>query len=226
MGRRARRQGRARSVPLPCPGFRGTRSFALPEFDPFWKRVVELDILVALHSSDSGYDQIANWWEGSDQEMLPFQPAAFRMLSSWRPIEDADRLARRPRRAPALPGAEDRRRRERRVVDRAAAAGDEGHVQEDAAGLPRGARRGDASQRLHQPVLGRGLRPARRACSARTTCCSVRTTRTPRVSRTRSPTRTTSSTTAPSWSRKFMGGNLAKLMNVENTPVVPAPATV
>ncbi len=25
---------------------------------------------------------------------------------------------------------------------------------------------------------------------------------------------------------KFMGGNLAKLMNVENTPVVPAPATV
>jgi predicted TIM-barrel fold metal-dependent hydrolase len=75
--------------PAPVPGFRGTRSFALPEFDPFWKRVVELDILVALHSSDSGYDQIANWWEGSDQEMLPFQPAAFRMLSSWRPIEDA-----------------------------------------------------------------------------------------------------------------------------------------
>ena len=75
--------------PAPVPGFRGTRSFALPEFDPFWKRVVELDVLVALHSSDSGYDQIANWWEGSDQEMLPFQPAAFRMLSSWRPIEDA-----------------------------------------------------------------------------------------------------------------------------------------
>ncbi|HEU5083741.1 MAG TPA: amidohydrolase family protein [Acidimicrobiales bacterium] len=75
--------------PAPVPGFRGTRSFALPEFDPFWKRVTELDILVALHSSDSGYDQIANWWEGSDQEMLPFQPAAFRMLSSWRPIEDS-----------------------------------------------------------------------------------------------------------------------------------------
>ena len=26
--------------------------------------------------------------------------------------------------------------------------------------------------------------------------------------------------------RKIMGGNLARLMNVENTPVVPAPATV
>jgi predicted TIM-barrel fold metal-dependent hydrolase len=75
--------------PAPVPGFRGTRSFALPEFDPFWKRVVELDVLVALHSSDSGYDAIANWWEGSDQEMLPFQPGAFRMLSSWRPIEDS-----------------------------------------------------------------------------------------------------------------------------------------
>jgi predicted TIM-barrel fold metal-dependent hydrolase len=75
--------------PAPVPGFRGTRSFALPEFDPFWEKVVEHDILVALHSSDSGYDEIANWWEGSDQEMLPFQPAAFRMLSSWRPIEDS-----------------------------------------------------------------------------------------------------------------------------------------
>jgi predicted TIM-barrel fold metal-dependent hydrolase len=75
--------------PAPVPGLRGTRSFALPEFDPFWEKVVEHDILVALHSSDSGYDQIANWWEGSDREMLPFQPAAFRMLSSWRPIEDA-----------------------------------------------------------------------------------------------------------------------------------------
>jgi len=75
--------------PAPVPGFQGRRSFALPEFDPFWKRVTELDILVALHSSDSGYDEISNWWTGSNQEMLPFQPNAFRMLSAWRPIEDA-----------------------------------------------------------------------------------------------------------------------------------------
>ncbi len=26
---------------------------------------------------------------GSDSEMLPFQPQAFRMLSAWRPVEDA-----------------------------------------------------------------------------------------------------------------------------------------
>src|SRR5262249_59998907 len=60
-----------------------------PEFDPFWEKVVEHDILVALHSSDSGYEQIANWWTGSDEEMLPFKPNAFRMLTAWRPIEDA-----------------------------------------------------------------------------------------------------------------------------------------
>jgi predicted TIM-barrel fold metal-dependent hydrolase len=75
--------------PAPVPGYRGMRSFALPEFDPFWKKVVEHDILVALHSSDSGYERYTNDWMGSDSEFLPFQPNAFRMLSSWRPIEDA-----------------------------------------------------------------------------------------------------------------------------------------
>ena len=75
--------------PAPVAGFKGPRSFALPEFDPFWKRVVEADILVALHSSDSGYERYTNDWMGGDSEFLPFQPHAFRMLSSWRPIEDA-----------------------------------------------------------------------------------------------------------------------------------------
>jgi predicted TIM-barrel fold metal-dependent hydrolase len=75
--------------PAPVPGFRGPRSFGLPEFDPFWERVVESGILVALHSSDSGYDRFTNEWMGNSSEMLPFQPQAFRMLSSWRPVEDA-----------------------------------------------------------------------------------------------------------------------------------------
>ncbi|MCU1485115.1 MAG: amidohydrolase 2 [Actinomycetia bacterium] len=75
--------------PAPVPGLRGPRSFALPEFDPFWAKVVELDVLVALHSSDSGYDRFANEWVGSQSEMLPFQPQAFRMLQAWRPVEDA-----------------------------------------------------------------------------------------------------------------------------------------
>ena len=75
--------------PAPVPGFKGPRSFAQPEFDPFWEKVVEADILVALHSSDSGYERFTNEWIGSTSEMLPFQPNAFRMLSAWRPIEDA-----------------------------------------------------------------------------------------------------------------------------------------
>jgi predicted TIM-barrel fold metal-dependent hydrolase len=75
--------------PAPVPGFRGSRSFGLPEFDPFWAKVVEHDVLVAMHSSDSGYERYTNDWMGSDSEMLPFQPQAFRMLSQWRPIEDA-----------------------------------------------------------------------------------------------------------------------------------------
>ena len=76
--------------PAPVPGYKGPRSFALPEFDPFWARVVEADILVALHSSDSGYERFANEWTGTgSREFLPFQPDAFRMLGAWRPIEDA-----------------------------------------------------------------------------------------------------------------------------------------
>lgn len=75
--------------PAPVPGYRGSRSFALPEFDPFWKRVVEHNVLVAMHSSDSGYAKYTSDWEDGNQEMLPFKPNAFRTVSEWRPVEDA-----------------------------------------------------------------------------------------------------------------------------------------
>ena len=75
--------------PAPAYGYRGPRSFALPEFDPLWKLASEAGVLIALHSSDSGYERYTNDWMGSDTEFLPFQPQAFRMLWSWRPIEDA-----------------------------------------------------------------------------------------------------------------------------------------
>jgi predicted TIM-barrel fold metal-dependent hydrolase len=75
--------------PAPVPGFRGSRSFALPEFDAFWKRVEELGLLVAMHSSDSGYSRYTSDWEGAQLEMLPFKPNAFRMVSDWRPVQDA-----------------------------------------------------------------------------------------------------------------------------------------
>jgi predicted TIM-barrel fold metal-dependent hydrolase len=75
--------------PAPVPGYRGSRSFGFPEFDPFWEKVVEHDIVVGMHSSDSGYGQYMNDWMGGDTEFLPFQPQAFHMLSAWRPIEDS-----------------------------------------------------------------------------------------------------------------------------------------
>ena len=46
-------------------------------------------ILVAMHSSDSGYSRYASEWEGAATGHLPFKPDAFRMLSSWRPIADS-----------------------------------------------------------------------------------------------------------------------------------------
>jgi predicted TIM-barrel fold metal-dependent hydrolase len=75
--------------PAPVPGFRGPRSFALPEFDPFWARCVEHGVLVAMHSSDSGYARYASEWEGAAREMLPFVANAFRMVGEWRPVTDA-----------------------------------------------------------------------------------------------------------------------------------------
>jgi predicted TIM-barrel fold metal-dependent hydrolase len=75
--------------PAPVPGYRGARSFALPEFDRFWERVVDHGVLVAMHSSDSGYERFANEWTGEDTEMLPFKRQAFRLTQSWRPVEDA-----------------------------------------------------------------------------------------------------------------------------------------
>ncbi|MQY18789.1 amidohydrolase family protein [Nocardia macrotermitis] len=74
--------------PAPVPGLEGPRSFALPEFDPFWKRVVEHDILVAMHSSDSGYSRYDAEWEGNNSEMLPFVTNTFRMVNEWRPVQD------------------------------------------------------------------------------------------------------------------------------------------
>jgi predicted TIM-barrel fold metal-dependent hydrolase len=75
--------------PAPVPGFRGSRSFAFEEFDPFWKRAVESGVLVTMHASDSGYARYQSDWTGP-LEMLPFKDDAFRLTTATkRPIEDA-----------------------------------------------------------------------------------------------------------------------------------------
>lgn len=88
MGRGARCPRRARP-----PGARsrlpGAALVRLPEFDPFWEKVVEHDLFVAMHGSDSGYSRFYGEWEGSDSEFLPFKPRAFAELWQWRPASDA-----------------------------------------------------------------------------------------------------------------------------------------
>lgn len=93
--------------PAPAWGYRGPRSFALPEFDPLWSRVEESGLLVVLHASDSGYNRYANEWEGTSGEALAFsQPKPFSasLQADHREIQDAvtsliahSALARHPR---------------------------------------------------------------------------------------------------------------------------------
>ena len=76
--------------PAPVSGLRGTRSPFLPEFDPFWARIEEAGLLVALHASDSGYQNYLNTWEGSSGEMVAFKPKTFAAVADdGRPIQDA-----------------------------------------------------------------------------------------------------------------------------------------
>jgi predicted TIM-barrel fold metal-dependent hydrolase len=63
--------------PAPVPGYRGSRSPGYQEFDPFWGRVNEAKIFVALHASDSGYDNMINMWVGGS-EWKPFEPDPFK----------------------------------------------------------------------------------------------------------------------------------------------------
>ncbi|HVB44896.1 MAG TPA: amidohydrolase family protein [Streptosporangiaceae bacterium] len=79
--------------PAPVPGFNGRRrSFALAEFDPFWKRVEEAGVLVGMHASDSGFQRYLNEWEGHDGEFLPFagKASAFSAIvnADYRTIKD------------------------------------------------------------------------------------------------------------------------------------------
>jgi predicted TIM-barrel fold metal-dependent hydrolase len=63
--------------PAPVPGLDGTRSFALPEFDPFWQKVAEADIAVGMHASDDGMTRYMNLWSGGGKgEYLPFTSAS------------------------------------------------------------------------------------------------------------------------------------------------------
>jgi predicted TIM-barrel fold metal-dependent hydrolase len=78
--------------PAPAWGYKGPRSFALPEFDPFWELVQESGVLVVVHASDSGYIRFSNEWEGVATETRAFaQLSAFTQAvnNAHRDIQDA-----------------------------------------------------------------------------------------------------------------------------------------
>lgn len=81
--------------PAPVPGWKGPRSFALPEFDPFWKRVEEANLIVGMHASDSGYTRYLNEWEGiRDTEFFPFRaPTGFGAIVGGMHREITDTVA-------------------------------------------------------------------------------------------------------------------------------------
>jgi predicted TIM-barrel fold metal-dependent hydrolase len=78
----------------PVPTFRGRKSFALKEFDPFWEAVAERDLVVGMHSGDAGYQRYVNDWEGTgDREFRAFtsnaSPAFQALMSEKSPLIDA-----------------------------------------------------------------------------------------------------------------------------------------
>lgn len=78
--------------PAPAWGYRGPRSFGLPEFDPYWERVQDSGVLVVIHASDSGYTRYTNEWEGVHGEALAFgEPQLFSAVveGDYRAIRDA-----------------------------------------------------------------------------------------------------------------------------------------
>jgi predicted TIM-barrel fold metal-dependent hydrolase len=79
--------------PAPAWGYRGPRSFGLPEFDPFWRLVEDTGTIVVLHVSDSGYDRYYNEWHGADIEMrstsVESNPFKMAQLFNHYPIQDA-----------------------------------------------------------------------------------------------------------------------------------------
>jgi predicted TIM-barrel fold metal-dependent hydrolase len=78
----------------PVPTWKGRRSFALPEFDPFWERVQELKIVVGMHSGDPGYTRYTNEWEGlGEREHRAFSsngaPGFLKLASEKSAVVDA-----------------------------------------------------------------------------------------------------------------------------------------
>ena len=76
--------------PAPVPGLPGPRSFGLPEFDPFWEKVVEHDILVAHALVRQRLRALHQRLDGrATARCCRSSPTRSACSSNWRPVEDA-----------------------------------------------------------------------------------------------------------------------------------------
>jgi len=75
--------------PAPVTGLRGSRSFALPEFDPIWARLQEAQVPVCLHASFPPLTSYYETWEPGRSDNA-FTPTPLReLLLQHREVEDA-----------------------------------------------------------------------------------------------------------------------------------------
>ena len=75
--------------PAPPEGYKGHRSFGLPEFDPFWSRVQESGLPVCIHAAQSIIEPYIQLWEPNDSANAFASSAFKRVASGHRDIEDA-----------------------------------------------------------------------------------------------------------------------------------------
>jgi predicted TIM-barrel fold metal-dependent hydrolase len=75
--------------PAPVKGFRGWRSFALPEFDPFWAKVEAAGIAVCFHASFPPLTEYVAMWEPQATDNA-FKASPFKVVAlGHREVEDA-----------------------------------------------------------------------------------------------------------------------------------------
>ena len=75
--------------PAPPEGFRGHRSFGLPEFDPFWARVQEADIPVCIHAAHSIIEGYVHLWEPEGVTSAFGRTSFHNVVKGHRDIHDA-----------------------------------------------------------------------------------------------------------------------------------------
>ena len=187
--------------PAPVPDFNGRRrSFALPEFDPFWKRVQEADVLVGMHASDSGTQPLRERVRRPRQRVPSLRgEVGVRRVPRRRDSDDRrrGRVDHRARHGDPVPEAPDPAGRERQRLGPAAPRRLAEGLRAEARALRRGSGGRVQAEHLGPPVPRGGLQGPHRPRRRRQRLLRVGLSRTRKGCTTRSPTSTTSRACPP-----------------------------